>query len=295
MTINIFPRKVSTLIGDFPHTRAFRSGLMKSDAVALDIAPFAVAFPAFSRAVAMEFEVSELSLVTFLQARAAGRRLSLLPAVTLSRFQHPYLVYDSTRGLMTPKDLEGARIGVRLFTSTTASWLRGILRNEYDVDVTRIRWLAHQQPNVPQWNDPSNVTLVPKMDLTEMLFSGEVDALVVTPIPDDPRIRPVIADPLEAMRSWQVNNDAIQINHMMVVKDDFANSDPEAVREIWRMLKESKRLANEPLDQAAFTPFGVEANRKNIEVLVNYMYTTSMIPRRFSVDELFHEVTGVLC
>jgi 4,5-dihydroxyphthalate decarboxylase len=287
-------KKIWTLIGDFPHTKAFRSGLLKSPCVDLDIAPFPRAFPAFSRTVAMEFDVSELSLVTFLQARAAGRKLSLLPAVTMSRFQHPYLVYNSANGVMTPKDLEGARIGVRLFTSTTASWLRGILANEYDVDVTKIKWLAHQQPNVPEWTDPPYVTRVPEKDLSQMLFAGEVDALVVDPVPTDPRIKPIITDPMAAMSAWQAKNNAIQINHMMVVKDDLTKSNPAAVREIWRMLKDSKRIANESAENAAFTPFGVEANRRNIEILVNYMYTTGMIPRRFAVDELFNDVTREL-
>jgi len=69
-------------------------------------------FAAFARAVAMEFDISELSLVTFLQARSFGRKLTLMPAVNLARFQHPYIVYNSAKGTMTPKDLEGARIGV---------------------------------------------------------------------------------------------------------------------------------------------------------------------------------------
>jgi 4,5-dihydroxyphthalate decarboxylase len=183
---------------------------------------------------------------------------------------------------------------VRLFTSTTASWLRGILANEYDVDVSRIRWLSHQQPNVPEWRDPPNVTIGPKKDLGEMLLAGEVDAIVVTPVPSDARIQPVIPDPVAAMKSWQARNNAIQINHMMVVKDDFAEANPAAVREVWRMLKESKRLADESAEKAAFTPYGIEANRHNIEVLVNYMVTTGMIPRRFEVDELFNDVTRTL-
>jgi 4,5-dihydroxyphthalate decarboxylase len=294
MTPERTPRKVWALIGDFPHTRAFRSGLLQSQGVSLEIAPIARAYPAFSRTVAMEFDVSELSLVTFLQARAAGRKLSLLPAVTMSRFQHPYLVYDASRGAMTPRDLEGARVAVRLFTSTTASWLRGILANEYAVDVTKIQWLAHQDPNVPEWKDPPNVRRVPQKDLGEMLFSGEVDALVVDPVPADPRIRSIIPDPAEAIIEWQARNHAIQINHMMVVRDDFAASDPAAVREVWRLLKESKRVANEPFEQAAFTPFGREENRRNIEILVHYMYTTGMIPRPYEVDELFHDVTRAL-
>ena len=287
-------RKLWTMIGDYPHTHAVHSGALKSPCVTLDIAPVPVVFAAFARTVAMEFDVSELSLVTFLQARAAGRKLSLLPAVNLSRFQHPYLVYNSAKGTMTPKDLEGARIGVRLFTATTPSWIRGILADDYGVDVGKMKWLAYQKPNVPEWRDPPNVTMVPMKDLGEMLFSGEVDAIVSDPVPADPRIKPVMPDPANAMKTWQTKHNAIQINHMVVVKDELSKSDPDAVREVWRMLAESKRIANEPAQQAAFTPFGLEANRHNIDVLIDYMYRTAMIPRRFTVDELFNDVTARL-
>jgi 4,5-dihydroxyphthalate decarboxylase len=85
-------RKLWTLMGNFPHTRLFNSGALTSPCITLDIAPERVVFAAFARTVAMEFDISELSLVTFLQAKAAGRKLSLMPAVNMSRFQHPYLV-----------------------------------------------------------------------------------------------------------------------------------------------------------------------------------------------------------
>jgi 4,5-dihydroxyphthalate decarboxylase len=78
------------------------------------------------------------------------------------------------------------------------------------------------------------------------------------------------------------------------VKDELTKSDPDAVREVWRLLAESKRMANEPPVQAAFTPFGLEANRHNIDVLIDYMYRTAMIPKRYTVDELFNDVTATL-
>jgi 4,5-dihydroxyphthalate decarboxylase len=287
-------RKVLTMIGDYPHTHAVHDGLLKSPCVTLDIAPVPVVFTAFARTVAMEFDISELSLVTFLQARAAGRKLSLMPAVNLSRFQHPYLVYNSAKGTMTPKDLEGARIGVRLFTATTPSWIRGILADDYGVDVSKMKWFAYQKPNVPEWKDPPNVTMAPMKDLSEMLFSGEVDAIVADPVPKDPRIKTVIPDAPAAMKAWQEKHNAIQINHMVVVKDELAAADPGAVREAWKLLAQSKAIANETPERAAFTPFGLEANRHNIEVLVDYMFTTKMIPKRYTVDELFNDVTRTL-
>ena len=82
-------RKFRTMMGDYPHTHALISGAVTSPCVALDIAPVKVPSTAFARAVAMEFDVSELALVTFLMAKSYGRKLVLLPAVNLSRFQYP--------------------------------------------------------------------------------------------------------------------------------------------------------------------------------------------------------------
>jgi 4,5-dihydroxyphthalate decarboxylase len=287
-------KKFWTMIGDYPHTHALYSGAVKSPSVRLDIASVPTPASAFARTVAMEFDVSELSLITFLQAKTYGRKLVLLPAVNLSRFQHPFLMYDSKRGVMTPKDLEGARVGVRLYTATTPSWLRGILADDYGVDVGKIKWFAWQKPNVPEWRDPPNVTMIPQQDLKEMLFRGEVDAIQTDPI-DDPRIKTVIANPDAAAKAWQAKHGgAIQINHMVVVREDLTRSDAQAVREVWRMMADSKRAAKESPKDAAFTPFGLEANRHNIEVVIDYAFRTGMIPRRFTVDELFNDVTAGL-
>ena len=287
-------RKFWTMMGDYPHTHALHVGRVKSACVNLDIAPVQVPATAFARTVAMELDISELSLITFLQAKTYSRKLVLLPAVNLSRFQHPFLMYDSKRGVMRPKDLEGARVGVRLFTATTPSWLRGILADDYGVDVTKIKWFSWQKPNVPEWHDPPNVTLIPQQDLKEMLFSGKVDAIQADPI-DDPRIKTVIANPDAAAKAWQAkHNGAIQINHMVVVKEELTRSDPDAVREVWHLMSESKRAAKESAQNAAFTPFGLEANRHNVEIAIDYAFRTGMIPRRFSVDELFNDITATL-
>jgi 4,5-dihydroxyphthalate decarboxylase len=291
--------KLTAMLGDYKHSHALHTGAVKSSRLQLDIAPVAVPSTAFARTVAMEFDVSELSLVTFLQAKAAGRRLVLVPAVYLSRFQHPYLLYNSEKGAMTPKDLEGARVGVRLFTATTPSWIRGILADDYGVDIGKIQWRAWQAPNVPEWKDPPNVTMIPApretAELGNMLLRGEVDAIVLEPIPRDPRIKPVIPNPDAAARAWSAKHrGAIQINHMVVVKEELTRTRPDAIRELYRMFAESKRAANEAANEAAFTPMGLEPNRHNIEVVIDYAFRTGMIPRRFSVDELFNDLTATL-
>jgi 4,5-dihydroxyphthalate decarboxylase len=81
---------------------------------------------------------------------------------------------------------------------------------------------------------------------------------------------------------------------MVVVKEELTRSDSDAIRDIWRMMTESKRLAREAPHEAAFTPFGLDANRHNVDVVIDYAFRTAMIPRRFTVDELFNDVTATL-
>ena len=287
------PRKFSAMMGDYPHTHALLSGAIPSPCVTVQFASVSAPAAAFARTVAMEFDISELSLVTFLMAKAAGRDLVLLPAVNLARFQHAYLVYDASRGKITPRDLEHARIGTRLFTATTPTWLRGILAGDYGVDLGRLKWQAWQAPNVPEYRDPPNVERIAQTDLARLLFSGAVDAIVADPVPDDPRLKPVIADPGAAAKAWAAKNHAIQINHMVVVRREIAEREPDAVREFWRLMKESKRRAG-AIGNPVYTPFGLEANRRNLEAAVAYIHRTGVIPRPYSVDELFHPVTAAL-
>ena len=104
--------KLRTLLGDYPGTVALKRGEVRSPTVAFELADVKMPHTAFKRVVRdLEFDVAEIALVTFIMARAYGKPLVLLPAVLFSRSQHPYLVYNAERGRLTPKDLEGRRVG----------------------------------------------------------------------------------------------------------------------------------------------------------------------------------------
>jgi 4,5-dihydroxyphthalate decarboxylase len=281
------------MIGDYLRTCTLHTGAAQSDCVRLDIASVKVPARAFARTVAGAFDVSKLALVPFLMAKAYGRKLVLLPAVTLSRFQHPYMVYDSASGTIAPKDLERARIGTRLYTATTPTWLRRILSDDYGVDFSRSRWLTYQQPNVPEYQDPPNVTKVAfGTDMVGLLLKGEADAPVADPLPDDPRLKSVIPDPNAAAKAWAAKHHAIQINHMVVVNEELTRSNPDVAREAWRMLKAAKADAHQSCEATEFTPVGFESNRHNVEVPVDYVYRSGLIPQRYQPEELFNDLTG---
>jgi len=290
--------QVRALLGDYPNTRALKQGELKSDHVRFDFADVKVAHTAFKRVVRdLEFDVAELAIMTFLMAKAAGAPLALLPAVIMSRFQHPYLVYNAARGHLAPEDLAGRRIGIRSYSVTTAAWIRSILASDCGVDLDRVHWVTFEDAHVAQFVDPHNAQrAAPGRNPKDMLIAGELDAAVVgDPVPDDPRLKAVIADPAAAAADWHRRNRAIQINHMVVVKQSLSASSPRAVQEAYRLLRESKAAAGLPAAAAIdFNPFGVEANRRNLELAIDCAFGQRLIAKRFAVDELFDDVTRAL-
>jgi 4,5-dihydroxyphthalate decarboxylase len=289
------PVTLPTLLGDYPVTRALRRGEIASSTVRLQFADVVSPATAFKRAVrGLEFDVAELAIVTFLLAKAHGRPLVLLPAVVLGRFQHPYLVYNRERGRLAPGDLAGRRVGVRSYSVTTGIWLRGILADDWGVDLDRITWVTFEEPHVAEFRDPPSVQRAgPGQDLLGMLLAGEIDAAIVSGRePRDPRVVPLIPDPEDAARAWHGKHGAIHVNHVVTVMETLSRSQPRAVEEVYRLLAESKRVAGPPAAGALdTTPFGLEANRRNLEVVIDHVYRQRLIPRRFGVDELFDDVT----
>jgi 4,5-dihydroxyphthalate decarboxylase len=287
------PLRLKTLLDDYPNTRALRRGEITSSKVAFDFADVPVVASAFKRTVRdLEFDVSELAIVTFLMARAHGKPYVLMPAVVLGRFQHPFLVYNSARGELRPQDLNGRRVGIRSYSVTTSMWLRGILANDYGVNLDSIRWVTFEDPHVAEYRDPPTVERAPEgSDVLRMLLNGEVDAIVLRDTKlGDPRLKRLIPDPDRAAQEWHARNRAIQINHMVTVRDTLTKSNPDAVREVYRLLAEAKRRG--PASGTPdMTPFGLEANRRNLEVAIEYVYQQRLIPKRFEVDELFDDVT----
>lgn len=269
---------LKVLLGDYPVTAALRSGKLKPS-FPVQFAHVERPHHAFKRVVREhEFDIAELALVTFLLAKAHGTPYRLLPAVITARFQHPFLVFNADHPL-EPEQLNGKRVGLRSYSVTTATWIRGILADDYGVDLDSVRWTTFEEPHVAEFRDPPNVQRAQAgKDVIPMLLAGELDAAILTDIPADPRIKPLFGD--AAAAAWRKKHRAIQINHMVVARSELA---PEISQEFFSLLKKSKEAAGNP----EMNPFGIEENRRNLEVAIDCVYRQGMIPRRFTVEELF--------
>ena len=291
------PLILQTLLGEYPNTRALRSGVLQNPHFSLALADVKVPNRAFKRVVrALDFDVAELALVTFLQARDQGKPLRLLPAVVgAGRHQHHCLVCLRERALK-PADLPGKRIGIRAWQQTTVTWVRGILAEEHGLDLGAVQWVTFEDGHVAECLDPPGVLRDESgRSAYELLLAGELDAAIIgTDLPDDPRLVPVIDSPHEAAMAWAQRHQLVPINHMVVVHDRLCREHPEVVRGVYQALCESRDQAQGlTAQERALTPFGVEPNRAALELLIDYCVHQSLIARRPSLDEIFADFNAL--
>jgi len=275
--------KLKTLIGDYPVTRQFRTRTER-----FEFAQFQGSVAsAFKRVVRdLEFDVAEMAIMTFLVAKAFGKPYRLLPFVVMARFQHPYLVYNSERGDLRPEDLHGKRIGVRSYSVTTGAWIRGILANDYGVDLGSVDWVTFEDAHVAEFRDTTKRAPAGKQ-IIQMLIDGELDAILGEKS-DHPDLKPLFADVAAEEGGWFAKHKVVPINHMMVVSHALSDKHPEAVREVHRLLAASADAS------ASSLRFNADEVRRSLELIIDYTAQQGLIPRAFAVDELFDDVTRAL-
>jgi 4,5-dihydroxyphthalate decarboxylase len=287
---------LKTNLADYPVTLAMKDGRVTSGLVHLDCCGPKVANEGF-KAMLREnaYEAGELAIITYLQAKAFGKPFVLLPTPLSGRPQHHCIAYNSELGHLNPKDIEGRKVGVRTYSQTTGLWVRGVLQHEYGVDLDKVTWLTMEDSHLREHFDPPNCTRIPAgSKLKKMMFDGEIAAAMMGgDMPDDPRVKTLIPDAKAAGREWCRRAGVMPINHMFVVRQELSRERPDIVREIFRMIVESRGLAPEAA-QAIVPPIGLEANRSCLDLAIQWSFEQKLIPRRLSVDELFDDTTAAL-
>lgn len=291
------PVTLKTNLADSALTKAVKAGEVSSPIVNFDFCGGKIANQGFKPMVRDgAFDAGELAIVTYMQALDYGKPLVLLPAVMVGRYQHQFFVCRKERAPMDPKSLEGKKVAVRAYTQTTGVWVRGILQDEYGVDLSRLKWLCWDDPHLAEFTDPADlVERAPKdgPNLNELALSGAVDAVI--PAADllaHPDMRTVIQNPDETGRLWGEKYGCGHVNHFFAVHSDLPKQRPDVVKEIFRVLAESKAKAGLPIaGEIDQLPFGFEACRKSIELIARYAYEQKIVRKHYRAEDLFDDVT----
>lgn len=273
--------RLRTALGKSPLVRALKDGAVSSDRVGfefVEIDPITRAFRRQTRG--MEFDLCEIALTTHAQARAYGKPITALPVVLLRGLHHGALMCRADSPLRGPADLVGKRIGVRAWSQTTGVWVRGVLHDEYGIAPDSMTWITEEDAHVQEFTDPPYVKRMAQgQDLRSLLLSGGVDAVIAVAGLDPAEVRTVIPAADAVAREWSRRTGVFPINHVVVVKDALLAAHPWLADELMRLFVAAKGDAP--------VPYGVEANRAAIELLMRYATRQGLIPRPYRVEELF--------
>ena len=313
--------------GIYDRTDALRTGEVTLDDIDLDFLAIQNPRDIFDRMGAhQEFDVSEFSSSEFISRLARGNcPFVALPVFPARVFRHGYIYINRKAGIQTPKDLEGRRVGVALYTMTAAVWIRGHLAHQYGVDLSTIQWVEgainhpgrHGEPSAPPLIKPARIEHDPNgRSLSELLAAGEIDALTGTQHPHPhPDVAPLFPDARAVERDFFLRTRIFPIMHVVVIRRDLYGREPWVAENLFQAFVNAKNLAlarmhkghpymlpwvHEDIHEIDEVfggdpyPYGIEANRPTLEALVGYMAEQHFIPRTMPIEELFVPVDKAL-
>jgi len=300
-------RPLKIAIGSTGLTKPIIDGSVQSDGLELQYIHVEPITSAFRRMVRnLEFDICEMALSTYLCAKSYGKPITAIPVFLKRSFHHGSIVCNVNSGIKTPKDLEGRTVGVnRGYTVTTGLWARGILQTEYAVDLKSITWAATDDEHVAEYQAPANVDYSRRgKSVTDLLRSG-IGAAVGDIRPDSPDIQRLIPDAREAGFAYFRRTGVYPINHAVVIKDSLLQEEPQLAHVLFRAFEKAKKIylahlnAGQNLSAADETAianmqvvgdpfsFGVNANRKAIETIVQFAVDQKIIAKAFRPEDLF--------
>jgi 4,5-dihydroxyphthalate decarboxylase len=262
---------------------------------------------AFRRMVReLAFDVCEMAFTTYLCGKAHGVPFTALPIFLVRGFHHGAIVHAPAGGVKTPADLAGRPVGVnRGYTVTTGVWARGILHDEYGLDLDQVTWRPSGDEHVADYRPPRNVVpLPPGSDLPALLASGDLAAAVGI----ETGAEPLIPDPVEAGFAALRERGLYPINHLVVVRDEVLGAHPGLTTALFDAFAAAKReyvaglsTPDTPTDRMYRRvlditgedplPYGVAPNRAMIDQLIGYALSQRILDRRPGIAEIFDEST----
>ena len=295
----------------------------------LNFIPIAMPRETFDRmAGAQEFDAAEFSSSEFISRTGAGASpFVALPVFPSRMFRHSFITVN-TQKVRTPKDLQGKRIGVPLYTMTAAVWIRGLLMHEYGVDLSGVQWVQGAANRSGRHGNPSVLPMLKAVaienntsdkSLSDLLEDGAIDAMIGSNVPKalgrNPRIARLFPQfsrgrgrllPAHRHLSDHASRcaQARGPRALPVCRDQPLQCILQAKDIALARMRFDGMLATmmpwmlaqiETMDGvfgADPWPYGVESNRKTLEALVTYLAEQHLIAKPIPVDDLFVRVGG---
>jgi 4,5-dihydroxyphthalate decarboxylase len=314
--------------GWYDRTEPLARGWVRPHGIDLQVETIDEPRELFDRLVARgDLDVAEFSFSEYVAMVSKGRSTFVALPIFISRsFRHSFICINTNKGIASPRDLEGRRIGVPLFTMSAAIWCRGVLREEYGVDLSEITWVegAMEKPGshgAPKVHDLTRPTRIERnasgKSLGDLLEAGEIDATLGARMPERFGKSAALARLFPDVRKTEIDSyrrtGAHPIMHLIVMRRELHEREPRAAKAIARAFIEAKGMALKRLyhtgaprsmlpllhaeveeTRAIFGddpwPDGIARNKPTIDAMMNHMMADGIIARKPGYDELFIDV-----
>jgi 4,5-dihydroxyphthalate decarboxylase len=281
-------------------------------------------------------EVTEIGLLPFILAVANDefRDYTLIPIFPLRVFRHKSIFIRTDRGISKPQDLIGRRVATPGYSSTSLTWIRGIMQHEYGVKPDDIEWVVSAKDSSAKASGGASKleNVLPKgisirtgpkgKDESDLLVAGDVDALFHAAEPrayqeGHPKVARLFADSRKTERAYFAKTGIFPIMHAVAMRRDVIQAHSWLPRAVFHAYSQAKQLTYDSIKQSAwyktslpwiaqeaeetrklmgdnYWSYGIELNRKAIDALLQYSHEQGLAKRKLKIEDLFHPSTLVL-
>jgi 4,5-dihydroxyphthalate decarboxylase len=315
--------------GDYDIVRPLKDGIVRAEGMKINF--ITINRPPevhWRMGVHNEFEAAEMSFGSFVAGRGRGDFPFVgIPAFVYRKFRHSCAYVNVNSGIDRPEDLKGKRVGVPEWQMTATVWLRGFMQDDYGVRPRDIHWFTGGLESSER-KEKVSLTLPPEIkieniphgkNLSNMLVTGEIDALLTAQVPAPyvkrvPQVKRLFASPREVETEHFRRSGIFPIMHVMVIREEFYKRHRWVAQSLYKALLESKNYCidaiykNDAIHSALpwtgqhaddvrelmgkdFWPYGVEANRKTLDTFLRYSAEQGLTGKKLTIDELFSKET----
>jgi 4,5-dihydroxyphthalate decarboxylase len=308
--------------GDYESIRALKEGIIEPDGIELTILTDMTAEVRHARMLRdRHFDIAELSMSNYLVAKDNGLPFIAIPVFLHRRFRHGFVFVNTAKEINKATDLIGKNVGVGGYHATANLWVRGILEHEFDVPHKQIHWFKEVEEKIP-WQSPPGLSIqkIPTgKKIVDMLLAGELDAViepeVIRPIATkDPRVRRLFPNYRELEIDYFKRTGIFPIMHTTAIRQEIVTKHPWVTASLMQAFEESKKISYKRMENPRIIPlawfrsfveeqediFGSDpwvyglgdANRKNVETLMQYSHEQGLIGRKMALEQLFIDTTA---
>lgn len=320
------PLPLTMAVSDYAHTHDLVTGRVRAVGIDLNILSYPFERVGLRFALGREFDIAEFSLAGYCAHVASGapRQMVGFPVFPSRVFRQSGFFVNAGAGIRDVGDLRGRRIGIPQWAQTAVVYARGYLVQEVDIPLTEVEWVQAgvNQPGRKESVElrlPNDIRLTARPDrcLSDMLASGEIDAVISARAPDcflrgHPNVRRLFGDPRAAERDYFHRTGIFPIMHVMVVREDVFAKNRWVLRNLMDAFEVAKRAALGRIADSTTSylpipwgpeymhemhrlvfpegdpwPYGIESNRRTLEAFLRYCHEQYVTSRRLDPSDLF--------